>query len=486
MNMTISTVAEVELNFYPLQHTNVLDCLSRDKLLGWTMWLELLAVLALSGLAVAVSAPNTTSAGLVPITFGPSNLPGFEMGSKNQSAVIVVQEFWGVTDSVSHALRIVKAQAELLARQGFRVLIPDLYKGKVGLDVAEARHICTKDLKILTPDVTREVARHRSVLTTFNLGEEADTCRTMWLELLAVLALSGLAVAVSAPNTTSAGLVPITFGPSNLPGFEMGSKNQSAVIVVQEFWGVTDSVSHALRIVKAQAELLARQGFRVLIPDLYKGKVGLDVAEARHAGWKEETLVQFLILDLLPAILGLHAVRCAMQLQSGLNYSLAVQEIGQAAEYLNQTGSPRIGITGFCMGGALSFAAAQKVPLIVAAAPNYGTPNPQQFQVEEIKIPILATFGGKDRNMGFSDPAVSGAQDRTAATVAQKIRAAGGNIDLRIFPSAPHGFLNQIVGEAGVAMVKRAQNGTVATDEDVRAAWDRIITFFQTQLQTPA
>ncbi|KAL6758787.1 hypothetical protein V8C86DRAFT_2587852, partial [Haematococcus lacustris] len=100
-------------------------------------------------------------------------------------------------------------------------------------------------------------------------------CRTMWLELLAVLALSGLAVAVSAPNTTSAGLVPITFGPSNLPGFEMGSTNRSSIIVVQEYWGVTDSV-------KAQAELLARQGFRVLIPDLYKGKVGLDVAEARH------------------------------------------------------------------------------------------------------------------------------------------------------------------------------------------------------------
>ncbi|KAJ9504669.1 hypothetical protein QJQ45_030357, partial [Haematococcus lacustris] len=158
-----------------------------------------------------------------------------------------------------------------------------------------------------------------------------------------------------------------------------------------------------------------------------------------------------------------------MQLYNGLNYSLAVGEIGQAAEYLDQTGSPRVGITGdscpgngdgvsspeqekllfqhlslplplslplvmrgrvaagFCMGGALSFAAAQKVPLIVAAAPNYGTPNPQQFQVrgpggvcvvtlapcfwfvvqvEEIKIPILATCGGKDMVMGFSDPAV--------------------------------------------------------------------------------
>ncbi|GFH18164.1 DLH domain-containing protein [Haematococcus lacustris] len=120
----------------------------------------------------------------------------------------------------------------------------------------------------------------------------------------------------------------------------------------------------------------------VLIPDLYKGKIGLDLEEARH-------------------------MRAA---------------------------------AGFCMGGALSFAAAQKVPLIVAAAPNYGTPNPQQFQVEEIKIPILATFGGKDMVMGFSDPAVR----------------------------------------------PEAQNGTVATDGDVRVAWDRIITFFRTQLQIPA
>lgn len=124
----------------------------------------------------------------------------------------------------------------------------------------------------------------------------------------------------------------IRFGPNgSIPGFEVG-QGQLALIFVQEWWGVTD-------VVKQQAVLFSQSAgqFRVLVPDLYKGVVGVDREEASH-------------------------------LLTSLDYHLAVEEIGHAARYLLSTGSTKVGITGSCMGGALSFAAAQFCPEIARAA----------------------------------------------------------------------------------------------------------------------
>jgi carboxymethylenebutenolidase len=46
----------------------------------------------------------------------------------------VIQEWWGITSEIkTHALHIVE--------QGYRVLVPDLYKGSVGVDAEEAHHL---------------------------------------------------------------------------------------------------------------------------------------------------------------------------------------------------------------------------------------------------------------------------------------------------------------------------------------------------------
>ena len=44
-----------------------------------------------------------------------------------------------------------------------------------------------------------------------------------------------------------------------------------------------------------------------------------------------------------------------------------------------------MGVVGFCMGGALSFAAAQHAK-VAAAAPFYGTPNPGICQVGLVSV----------------------------------------------------------------------------------------------------
>lgn len=65
----------------------------------------------------------------------------------------------------------------------------------------------------------------------------------------------------------------------------------------------------------------------------------------------------------------------SLQLMSNLDFPAAVKELKQAVEYLKSTGATKVGVCGFCMGGALSFAAAQHAG-VDAAAPFYGIPDP--------------------------------------------------------------------------------------------------------------
>lgn len=66
---------------------------------------------------------------------------------------------------------------------------------------------------------------------------------------------------------------------------------------MQEWWGVTDEI-------KRQAQYLHDQkGYRVLVPDLYKGKIGVDAEEASHVGYISSTIQLRLV----------HDVECLMQ-----------------------------------------------------------------------------------------------------------------------------------------------------------------------------
>ena len=37
-----------------------------------------------------------------------------------------------------------------ISKNNYRVLIPDLYKGKVGVEVEEAKHVCNRALRVVT------------------------------------------------------------------------------------------------------------------------------------------------------------------------------------------------------------------------------------------------------------------------------------------------------------------------------------------------
>ena len=92
----------------------------------------------------------------------------------------------------------------------------------------------------------------------------------------------------------------------------------------------------------------------------------------------------------------------AHHLMSNLDFPGAVKEITQAVEFLRSSGSSKVGVVGFCMGGALSLAAAQHAG-VDCAAPFYGIPAEAICQPEKIAVPVEGHFGEADAMKGFSD-----------------------------------------------------------------------------------
>eukprot|EP00271_Cylindrocystis_brebissonii_P015891 TRINITY_DN38954_c0_g1_i1.p1 TRINITY_DN38954_c0_g1~~TRINITY_DN38954_c0_g1_i1.p1 ORF type:complete len:237 (+),score=41.04 TRINITY_DN38954_c0_g1_i1:227-937(+) len=214
-----------------------------------------------------------------------------------------------------------------------------------------------------------------------------------------------------------------------------GPKGAPGVVVIQEWWGVDPEI-------KLHAEFLASKGYRVLIPDLYRGKWTLDAAEAHH-------------------------------LMEGLDWPGAVKDIGAAAKWLKADGSAKVGATGFCMGGALTIASSVLVDDISAGCPFYGIPPLGLADPAKTTVPIQGHFGELDAHTGFSDLASAKALEKTLA-------ATGVASEIHIYPGQGHAFMN-----ASADGIKRKEaQGLPAHDQaTVDLAWSRTLAWFEKYLK---
>jgi len=134
--------------------------------------------------------------------------------------------------------------------------------------------------------------------------------------------------------------------------------NAPGVVVIQEWWGLNDQI-------KGVANRLKTAGYRALVPDLYRGKIGVDAEEAGH-------------------------------LMTTLDFGdVATQDVRGAVQHL-KTSSPRVAVMGFCMGGALSLLSSVNVPEADAIVCWYGCPPLDYIDANRIKAPLLGHFAIHD------------------------------------------------------------------------------------------
>ena len=67
-----------------------------------------------------------------------------------------------------------------------------------------------------------------------------------------------------------------------------------------------------------------------------------------------------------------------------------------ATAYLRSLGCKKVGVLGFCMGGALTVVALANIPDLDAASPYYGVPDLSKLSFSNVKCPVFAVFGEND------------------------------------------------------------------------------------------
>lgn len=192
------------------------------------------------------------------------------------------------------------------------------------------------------------------------------------------------------------------------------------VVLVQEWWGLNDHI-------RGVADRLAAEGYRVLSPDLYRGRLTTQTDEASH---------MMNTLDFRDATL---------------------QDLAGCVRHLAQHGH-KVGLTGFCMGGALTVCGAAQVPGVAAAVCFYGIPPRQVADPADIRIPFQGHFALQD---DWCTPAV-------VDVLAEAMRAAGNPPDVYQYP-AQHAFFNH-------------SRPTVYDRECAETAWARMLAFWSLHL----
>jgi len=197
----------------------------------------------------------------------------------------------------------------------------------------------------------------------------------------------------------------------------------AGVVVIQEWWGLNPQI-------RGVADRLAAAGYLALVPDLYRGASTVEAEEAHH-------------------------------LMSGLDFGdAASQDIRGAVQFLKARAG-KVGVTGFCMGGALTLLSACHVPEADAAAIWYGCPPLEFIDAERIKVPLLGHWATQDQFFPIA----------TVDALEIKLREARVAFDFHRY-LAHHGFANETA--VGPNRLSQTQYDAVWAQQ----AWDRTFSFF--------
>ncbi|MFN3704418.1 MAG: dienelactone hydrolase family protein [Thermoflexales bacterium] len=204
-------------------------------------------------------------------------------------------------------------------------------------------------------------------------------------------------------------------------------KAYPGVVLIQEWWGIEPHI-------RELAQRLATEGFVVLAPDLYHGKVA---TEPDSAGKLMMATVE--------------------------NMSRAVDEIIAALEFLRRdpgVSPKRLGVMGFCMGGLLTFKVAAAYQHLAAISPWYPVMyDPTPEEVAKVNASVLAIYGERDSFVSLEQ----------VEKVKGLYAAAGKDAEFRVYAGAGHAFNNPDHG--------------MFVPEAAKDAWARAVAFFKAKLR---
>jgi len=216
---------------------------------------------------------------------------------------------------------------------------------------------------------------------------------------------------------------------ANVKGYlAEAEKPIGSVVVIQEWWGLNDQI-------RGVADRFAKAGFTALVPDLYRGKSTVEMEEANH-------------------------------LMEGLDFADAAgNDIRGATSFLKgrNIGSGNVGITGYCMGGALTVLSMMFVEEADAGVIWYGVP-PLEF-VDPAKIgkgrPLMGHWAEQDQAFPIAN----------VEEFEKKLREADVDYEGHRY-LAHHAFANETA--VGPGRIPITQYDPVWA----QLAWDRTMSFF--------
>jgi carboxymethylenebutenolidase len=211
------------------------------------------------------------------------------------------------------------------------------------------------------------------------------------------------------------------------------------VVVVHDFGGMGQDLRN-------QADWLASQGYLAAAPDLYY--------------WGSRLRCLWTIMREIGA-------------GSGRTFDDIECVRGWLARHSECTG--KIGVIGFCMGGAYAVALAPAHGFSASSVNYGGCPKDAQVALAGA-CPIVGSFGGRDRSpMGRS----------AAPRMETALTALGIDHDVKVYPDAGHGFINDPdPADATPFLIFLAKiSGTRYHDASATDARRRITAFFDEHLK---
>ncbi len=203
-----------------------------------------------------------------------------------------------------------------------------------------------------------------------------------------------------------------------------GDRSVPGLVVVHEWWGINDDI-------RAVCDRFAAAGFAALAVDLYAGRTTTESAEAMKLVDEMKT-------------------EDAMKIIEG-----GIRHLGT----LPRCEQGKVGITGFCLGGAMAIAAACTVPGLSAAVPFYGIPRRDFIDFSKPRPPIQGHFGKSDASIAVE----------RADLLASAAQTSGNRFDLCLY-DAGHAFMRK--GDPAAYDAAAAE-----------LAWTRAISFLDAELR---